>query len=195
MGNFFFNMFSQKPCSYWFNKIKLIILLITYYLRLLYAIHIEKANVSNIYYYKVHCKLFLNEISETMPSILEKLAFHIYLTYGIFMHDICFGISQFIAVIYSLNQFYLNIILTKLVTDQIIAINPHAWPFFAIRLIATPYLKFWENLMPQIFYIPKIMISDSIAVYVLGSIIPKILIKYSNYFYDLYLKGLMSGRF
>ena len=134
MGNVFFNIFSQKPCWYWFDKMKLIILLIIYYLRLLYAIHIQKENVFNIYYYKIYCKLFLNDIIEIMTSMLKELAFHIYLRYGIFMHDVFFGISQLIAVIYSLNQFYLNIILTKLVTDQIVAINQHAWPFFIIKL-------------------------------------------------------------
>lgn len=99
-------------------------------------------------------------------------------------------ICQLIALIYAFNQLYFAIVATRSTLELIPGINPHIWPFFLVRLIAIPYLKFWEDMIPPTIIIPKIYISEFLALNFLQHIVPKILINCENYFYRLYFRAL-----
>ncbi len=123
-----------------------------------------------------------------------RLHKYLYKTYGIPLHAVCLLISKILATIYHINQLYFYIVITKLVMDQIIAINPYIWPFSVIKAIVAPYSKLCAKLMPPTFFIPKRMFSDYLGLYFLNKTIPKFFTRWSNIFYHYYLGGLLSDK-
>lgn len=111
----------------------------------------------------------------------------------IFLSYVYLFICQLIGFVYTLNEIYYAMILTKTTQEMIPGISPYAWPFFIIRLFAIPYLNFWRNIIPPIIIIPKLLVADFLALNFLLIIVPKILINCENYFYSLYLKSIYIG--
>jgi hypothetical protein len=59
-------------------------------------------------------------------------------------------LGDLIAFLYFLLKVYRLLCYTKITFDQMPIFNPYTWPLSLVRVITTPYFRFWSIFLPNL---------------------------------------------